>query len=55
MHPVIKNIVRKNSIYAVLGVLLQIGAILCLVKATLGTAKEVRGCVNSALDEYAKK
>ena len=54
MHPLLKKIVKKNSVFAVAAVILQIGAIACLLKATVGTAKEVRGTVNKALDAYAE-
>lgn len=55
MHKLVKNIVKKNSVLAVTGVISIVAGMVCLVAAAVKTVKDVRNTVNAALDDYAEK
>lgn len=55
MHKLVKNIVKKNSVLAVTGVISIVAGVVCLVAAAVKTVKDVRNTVNAALDDYAEK
>ena len=54
MHPLFKNIIKKNSGLAVVGVVSVVSGIVCLIAAVVKTMREIHTTAQNALDAYAE-
>ncbi|MBQ9090736.1 MAG: hypothetical protein IJY52_00495 [Anaerotignum sp.] len=55
MHPLFKSIIKKNSVYLVVGAVLAVTGVVSMVAAVVKTVKESKTTMKNALDAYAEK